>query len=86
MDVGWMGENAAVSRRFHLTFPERLISEPVLFTMGKRFGVVPNIRRASVEEHAAWVILELEGEAEAVDEGIGWLRDQDVTVEEMDET
>lgn len=80
-----MGENAAVGRRFHLTFPEQLISEPVLFTMGKRFGVVPNIRRASIEEHAAWVILELEGEGPAIDEAIGWLRNQDVTIEEMDE-
>lgn len=80
-----MGENAAVRRRFHLTFPERLVSEPVLFTMGKRFEVVPNIRRASIEEHAAWVILEIHGEEEAIGEAVAWLEAQDVRCEEMNE-
>jgi len=80
-----MGENPGVKRRFHLTFPERLSGEPVLFTVGKETGVVPNIRRASVEERDAWMIVELDGDEEAIAEAVGWLTDHEVVVRRVDE-
>lgn len=80
-----MGDNARVRRRFHLTFPERLASEPILFTVGKRFGVVTNLRRASMEEGSAWAIVELEGDHEAIEQAVAWLTEQGVTVDRVDE-
>ena len=50
-----------VRRRYHMTFPERLITEPVIFNMGRTADVVTNIRRANVEARAGWVVLEIEG-------------------------
>ena len=44
-----------------MTFPEKLITEPVIFNMGKLAEVVTNIRRANVEAKAGWVVLEIEG-------------------------
>ena len=44
-------------RRILLTFPENLITEPVIHTMGTRYGVVTNVRRANVVRAApalAW--------------------------------
>lgn len=50
-----------VRRRYRMTFPEKLITEPVIFNMGKKADVVTNIRRANVEERMGWIVLELEG-------------------------
>jgi hypothetical protein len=72
--------------RFHLTLPERLSDEPVIHTLGTRFDVVTNIRRASIEDRTAWVILELEGPDRAVEDALRWLADQDVHVERIEDS
>jgi ABC-type methionine transport system ATPase subunit len=71
--------------KFHLTFPEQLIREPVIYSLGKRFGLVTNIRRANVdpEEGQGWVILEMEGAADALTEAAAWLIDRGVHVERL---
>ena len=80
-----VGQNALVGRRFHLTLPHHLGDEPVLYALGKRFEVVTNVRRASIEEAGAWVILEVSGPEAAVDAAVSWLSEQGVRVERMDE-
>jgi ABC-type methionine transport system ATPase subunit len=70
--------------RFHLTFPERLADEPVIHTLSTRFGLVTNIRRASIEDRAAWVILDLDGSESSLEEAFRWLAEQDVRVERID--
>ncbi len=70
-----------MKKRVRLTFPQHLIKEPVIFTMAKRFDVMPNIRRARVTETAGEMILELEGTEENLEKGIQSLRDQGVEVE-----
>jgi ABC-type methionine transport system ATPase subunit len=72
--------------RFHLTLPERLADQPVIHTLGSRFNVVTNIRRASIEDRTAWVILELEGPDAAIEDALRWLADQDVHVERIEES
>jgi ABC-type methionine transport system ATPase subunit len=68
----------------HLTFPERLIQEPVVHTLGTRYGIVTNIRRANVEERFGWIILEVDGTDEAVEDGIEYLRELGVQVDQID--
>ena len=70
-------------RRVYLAFPERLITEPVIHTMGKRFDIVTNIRRANVEALSGWVVLEIEGPDEEIDRAIDYARDLGVQVNEM---
>lgn len=70
-----------MKRRIKLTFPQHLIREPVIFTMAKRFDVMPNIRRARVTETVGEMVLELEGTEENLEKGIQSLRDQGVDVE-----
>ena len=48
--------------RLFVSFPEELVDRPMIYEVVKRFDVVPNIRRANVEQHSGWVILELNGE------------------------
>ncbi|HEX8947541.1 MAG TPA: NIL domain-containing protein [Dissulfurispiraceae bacterium] len=68
-------------RRVKLTFPPHLIKEPVIFTMAKKYDVLPNIRRARVTDTVGEMILELDGAEENLENGIQSLRDQGIDVE-----
>jgi ABC-type methionine transport system ATPase subunit len=70
-------------RRILLTFPEHLITEPVIHTMGTRYGIVTNVRRANVEERMGWVILEIDGPEEALGAAVAYAADLGVEVNEM---
>jgi len=70
--------------RLHLSFPEPLVERPVIYEAANRFGVMPNIRRANVETHSGWVILELTGEPDAIDQAVSWFSEVGVTVNRME--
>ena len=72
--------------KFHLTFPERLINEPVIHRVGKEFDLVTNIRRANIEDGHAWVILEMEGTEQSVAKAVAWLAEQGVQVDRIEES
>jgi len=70
-----------MKKRVKLTFPQHLVKEPVIFTMAKKYDVMPNIRRARVTETVGEMVLELEGTDENLEKGIQSLRDQGINVE-----
>ena len=67
--------------RAKFTFPPDLVTQPIIYNLGKNFEVVTNIRRADVTENQGWVILELEGEEEEIKRGLGWVSDSGVRVD-----
>ena len=52
--------------RVKLTFPEQLIKQPLLGRLERMFEVLPNIRRANIEDDFGWIVCELTGEPESV--------------------
>ncbi len=71
--------------RLHLTFPQHLISEPIVHRMGADFELVVNIRRANLEEdRGGWVIVEVGGAEEAIAAAIAWLAEQGLQVDRID--
>lgn len=70
--------------RLFVSIPEELVERPLIYEIIKRFDVVPSIRRANVEEHSAWVILELSGAHEARDQAIEYLEELGCTVNRME--
>jgi ABC-type methionine transport system ATPase subunit len=66
---------------WHLTFANELVSEPVLWDLSQRFGLQTNIRRANVEEHVGWVIVEVRGDR--LDEARDWLVERGVQVADL---
>jgi hypothetical protein len=71
-------------RKYFCTFPQHLISEPIVsHTLGSKFGVIPNIRAASITDTMALVAVEIEGEGAAIDRSVAYLRERGVKVEEM---
>jgi ABC-type methionine transport system ATPase subunit len=70
--------------RLHLTFPEQLIKDPIIWRLGRQYDIITNVRRANVEETVGWVILEAEGTEEALEQGINWMREMGLQVDRLD--
>ena len=70
--------------RLFVSIPEELVDRPLIYEMIKRFDVVPSIRRANVETHTAWVILELSGPHDTRDQAIAYLEELGCTVNRME--
>ena len=69
------------TKRVKFTFPQDLIKEPVIYKLGVDFGIVTNIRRADIRDDMGWVVLELEGESEVVEDGLEWVTSTGVRVD-----
>ena len=71
-------------RKFFCTFPQHLISEPIIsHTLGEKFGVIPNIRAASITDTMALVAVEIEGDESAIQSSVSYLKQRGVRVEEI---
>ena len=70
-----------VSKRVRFTFPKDMIKKPVIYELGRKYNIVTNIRRADVREDMGWVVLELEGEEDVIDEGLAWVTTEGVRVD-----
>jgi hypothetical protein len=72
------------SARLFVSFPEEIVDRPMVYEIVKRFDVVPNIRRANVEAHSGWLILEVKGQSEQLEAAIAFLKDEGCTVNRME--
>ncbi|MFI5045792.1 MAG: NIL domain-containing protein [Acidimicrobiia bacterium] len=70
--------------RLFVSFPEELVERPMIYEVVKRFDVVPNIRRANVEAHSGWMILELDGSEQQRSDAITYLEGLGCTVNHME--
>ena len=70
--------------RLFVSFPEELVERPMIYELVKRFDVIPNLRRANVETHSGWMILELSGAPAARDAAIEYLEGLGCTVNRME--
>lgn len=68
------------------TFPSELTTDPVIYNLGMQFGIITNILRANITEDMSWMMLELEGEEEDIEEGIAWVTGKGVKVEPADDS
>ena len=69
------------TQRVKFTFAQDLITLPVIYELGKQFNIVTNIRRADVTEDRGWVVLELEGDLEEIEQGLDWVAAKGVRVD-----
>ena len=68
-------------QRVKFTFPQELITMPIIYELGKQFGIVTNVRRADVTEDRGWVVLELEGDLGEIERGLEWVAGKGVRVD-----
>ena len=70
--------------RLFVSIPEDLVDRPMIYEIVRAYDVVPNIRRANVEAHSGWVILELTGPHEQLDAAIDYLEGLGCQVNRME--
>ena len=75
------GGAALVKKRITLVFPQDQIKEPAVFTMAKKYDIMPNIRKARVTETVGEMMLELEGTEKNLEAGIKYLESRGIKVE-----
>ncbi len=76
---------ANIQKKVFLTFPAKLVREPIIFNIGKNFNVIVNIRGASVSDEIGLVALMLEGEDKEIEKALQYLKDKDVIIEPIEE-
>lgn len=72
------------TQRLELTFPEKMIKKPIIYHLVKEYNVIPNIRRANVDEKCGWMVLELSGEDNELENALQHLQDLGVEIEFLD--
>ena len=68
-------------QRVKFTFPQELITLPIIYELGKQFSIVTNVRRADVTEDRGWVVLEMDGAIEEIERGLEWVAAKGVRVD-----
>jgi ABC-type methionine transport system ATPase subunit len=76
--------SVSTSQRLFVSFPEELVDRPMVYEIIKRYDVIPSIRRANVEAHSGWTILEITGEPDAIAASITYLEELGCTVNRME--
>jgi ABC-type methionine transport system ATPase subunit len=72
--------DATTHQHVRLTFPPGPATEPVIYEIVTRFGVVPNIRRAAIQDHSGWMVCDLAGDAASVEAAISYMESIGVDV------
>lgn len=68
-------------KKLSLSFPQKLIREPILHNISTRFGIMFNISKANVTDEHGYLELSLEGGTESLEQAIEYLKGLGVTVE-----
>jgi ABC-type methionine transport system ATPase subunit len=71
-------------RKLWLMYPPRLIQTPVIWELANKFGLVTNVRQASVNDEIGIVCLELSGARDRIKAAIKWLEKKGVSVEPVE--
>jgi hypothetical protein len=67
--------------RVTFTFPANLVPRPVIWEVSQKYPLVTNIRRAEVRDDYGWVMLEIDGDEDKIQEALGWVRSTGVEVD-----
>jgi ABC-type methionine transport system ATPase subunit len=70
-----------VKRLVMFSFNEEQIREPIIHNLGQQFNIITNIRRADLSENEGWIVLELEGDENDIEQGIAWVTSKGVRVD-----
>ena len=68
-------------QRVKFTFPQELITLPIIYELGKQYSIITNVRRADVTEDRGWVVLEMDGPIEEIEHALAWVASKGVRVD-----
>jgi hypothetical protein len=62
-------------------YPPELLHEPIMYELGKRFGVTMNLHRANHGDTHRWVEIEVIDGGQATEPILAWARERGLLVE-----
>ena len=68
-------------QRVKFTFPQELITLPIIYELGKQYNLITNVRRADVTDDRGWVVLEIDGPIEEIERALTWVAEKGVRVD-----
>ncbi|HSD09539.1 MAG TPA: NIL domain-containing protein [Candidatus Binatia bacterium] len=79
-----LSSSRSVREKVYLTYPPKLLKEPIIYQLGQKFRVVTNIRGANISAEVGLVALEVDGAESEVSAALRWLAEIGVTVEPIE--
>ena len=68
------------SEKFKMTFPAKIVGEPIMTKLSHDFGVAYNMIRGRITDKGAWLDVELIGLKKNIERALGFLSERGVTV------
>ncbi len=79
-----MAKGAQKSVRFRMTFPEKILGDPIIYKLSHDFDVIPNIMRGRITDKSAYLEVELVGSPKNTEKALKYLSERGVTVQKLD--
>lgn len=79
-----MAKDARRSLKLKVTFPERVLGDPIIHTLSHDFDVVPNILRGRITGKNAWLEIEVLGTEKNLERARKFLTDRGVSFTVLD--
>ena len=67
--------------KFKLTFPQKVLGDPIIHKISKDLDVVPNILRGRITDKSAWLEIEFHGSAKNLEKVRKYLADKGVEIQ-----
>lgn len=75
-----------VSKKVVLRFDAKIVDQPIMYSLIKDYGLIPNILKAEINPHKqGYLVLELSGENQKYAEGMEYLNSLGISVDALDE-
>ena len=73
-------KDARKSERFKMTFPAKIVGEPIMTKLSHDFGVSYNMIRGRITDKGAWLDVELIGAKKNIERALEFLAERGVTI------
>ena len=77
-------KHARNSARYKMTFPAKIVGEPIMTKLSNDFGVSYNMMRGRITDNGAWLEVELLGAPKNIERALKFLGERGVAVEALD--
>jgi hypothetical protein len=67
-----------------MTFPAKIVGEPIMTKLSHDFGVSYNMIRGRITDKGAWLDVELLGPAKNIERALVFLKERGVTISPVD--
>lgn len=77
-------KDARHSKRYKMTFPAKIVGEPIMTKLSNDFGVSYNMMRGRITEKGAWLEVELLGAGKNIDRALKFLEERGVAIQPLE--